>query len=87
MTETPCRMLVAPVLEGREHLTRPSSCMNLAPSSCRWSARGPEIINDVARAVVTAPDRRSALAANFPHTADWTRVVNVSLLHFWERQI
>jgi len=39
MTETPPSMLVAPALEGLEHLARLSPCMNVAPSSCRWSAR------------------------------------------------
>jgi hypothetical protein len=39
MTETPPSLLVAPALEGLEHPARLAPCLNVAPSSSRWSAR------------------------------------------------
>jgi hypothetical protein len=60
MTETPPSLLVAPALEGLEHLARLSPLhergavvvMSLERTS------GPEIIDDAAGTIVTAPDLR-----------------------------
>jgi hypothetical protein len=58
MTETPPGLLVAPALEGREHLARLPLHERGPVVMSLGRTRGPEIIDDAAGTIVTAPARR-----------------------------
>jgi hypothetical protein len=64
MTETPPSLLVAPALEGLEHLARLSPLHDVAPSSCHWSARV-DLKSSMTRRAPLSPRPICAFSAGF----------------------